>query len=421
MADYTFDDLKIDVEKMRERWTAACTDKNLNFDKEKENVLQALTAKGMTDKNYLLKMAMGNPDSVRRAIMATAIVGITLDPASKFAYLVPRDSEVKLDISYMGLMEIAVRSGSIRFARARMVHAADTFELGAEDEAPVHKRNPFLTFEKRGEYIGVYVTVKTLQGDWLTDPMNLEQIHDIRARSSSYQGFVGDPKKSTPWETDFAEMAKKSVVKNAYKYCPRSDRLDQAIHYLNGEGGQGIEFAGDGAPDERVNIDALKKAWLKKIADSTDAGTLKTAWEGFRAAFKPYMDAQDANAAIAYTELRNAAEAKQKALGITPAATGASTTKPAATTAPTPAPTSAPAKGAAHLIAGLKKDITDGKIVFALKWAGTAEVLKEGDDVLAAAGEAIDAQPEASQGALNTLYNECLAQLNTKHGRAPTA
>ncbi|MEG7982429.1 recombinase RecT, partial [Listeria monocytogenes] len=82
------------------------------------NVLQAITAKG---KDYLMKMALGNPDSVRRAIMACAIIGITLDPASKFAYLVPRDGEVKLDISYMGLMEIAVRSGSIRFARARMV------------------------------------------------------------------------------------------------------------------------------------------------------------------------------------------------------------------------------------------------------------------------------------------------------------
>lgn len=424
--EYTIANLKDDIEAMRERWTAANKDESLSFDKEKENVLQALTAKGMDlTKNYALKLALNNPDSVKRAIMATAIVGITLDPASKFAYLVPRDNEVKLDISYMGLMEIAVRSGSIRFARARMVHAADTFELGAEDQAPVHKRNPFLTFEQRGDYIGVYVTVKTLQGDWLTDPMNLEEVYNIRARSPSYQGYEADNKKKTPWVTDFPEMAKKSVVKNAYKYWPRSDRLDQAIHYLNTDGGQGIELGGDGGADDRVDIAALHKAWDKKVDDATDGATLKTAWEGFRAAFKPYIDAKNADAITAYGKLRQAAEAKQKSFGIASAAdASAGSTSPQSTAAPAaatkPKPTAAPAvaKDNSHLKTVLiPKKATGPAIIAAMKWAAEAVILAEGDEVLGLAGPCIDALPEDQRPELDEIYNECLAALNTKHGR----
>jgi recombination protein RecT len=37
-----------------------------------------------------------------------AAIGITLNPASKLAYLVPRDGMVCLDISYMGLLHRAV-------------------------------------------------------------------------------------------------------------------------------------------------------------------------------------------------------------------------------------------------------------------------------------------------------------------------
>jgi recombination protein RecT len=36
-------------------------------------------------------------------------------------------------------------------------------------------------------------------------------------------------------------MVKKTCVKQAYKYWPKTDRLEKAIHFLNTEGGEGLE------------------------------------------------------------------------------------------------------------------------------------------------------------------------------------
>ena len=53
------------------------------------------------------------------------------------------------------------------------------------------------------------------------------------------------------------EMIKKTVVKQASKYWPTSDRLSKAIHHLNTDAGEGLaELAGNSAPPaDPVNDD----------------------------------------------------------------------------------------------------------------------------------------------------------------------
>nr|WP_240797074.1 recombinase RecT [Xanthomonas oryzae] len=58
--------------------------------------------------------------------------------------------------------------------------------------------------------------------------MSREEIDGIMNRSESMKKDT-----ASPWKTDWREMAKKTIVKRAYKYWPKSDRLDQAIHHLN--------------------------------------------------------------------------------------------------------------------------------------------------------------------------------------------
>ena len=70
--------------------------------------------------------------------------------------------------------------------------------------------------------------------------MTLTDIYEIRNRSASWKAFVKD-KKSTPWKTDEGEMIKKTVIKQAYKYWPKtSPQLENAIHYLNTDAGEGL-------------------------------------------------------------------------------------------------------------------------------------------------------------------------------------
>jgi recombination protein RecT len=174
---------------------------------------------------------------VANAITNIAAIGISLNPAKKQAYLVPRDGKICLDISYIGLMDLAMSTGTIRWAQAELVYAADSFALNGFDKPPSHTYNPFA--KDRGEAIGVYVVVKTSDGDYLTETMSIDDVNAIRDRSSAWKAWISK-KSSCPWVTDPGEMAKKTVVKRGYKYWPKTERLDQAIHHLNTDGGEGL-------------------------------------------------------------------------------------------------------------------------------------------------------------------------------------
>ena len=203
-------------------------DDNINFAKESHYAIQAFQAN-----NYLAKIAAQNPVSLQNAIINVAAIGISLNPASKHAYLVPRKGAICLDISYLGLMHLAMSTGSIKWGQCKIVYANDQYQNNGLDKAPTHQSN---TFGVRGDIVGAYCTVKTVDGDYLTEEMNIEEINAIMNRSESVKSG-----KSSPWKTDWSEMARKTVVKRASKYWPKVDRLDTAIHNLNTDGGEGLQ------------------------------------------------------------------------------------------------------------------------------------------------------------------------------------
>ena len=212
-------------------------DKSINFEREAGFAVQVLGGN-----EFAMKIAMGNRQSVINAVINVAAIGISLNPAKKQAYLVPRDGKICLDISYMGLLDLAIQSGSIMWGQAELVHTDDSFELNGFDKPPTHKRDPFK--KERGEIVGAYVVVKTRDGDYLTTCMQINDVFDIRNRSSAWKSG-----RSCPWKTDEGEMIKKTVIKRAYKLWPKTDRLDGAVHFLNTENGEGL------ASIEEVKVD----------------------------------------------------------------------------------------------------------------------------------------------------------------------
>ncbi|CPP57122.1 recombinase RecT [Bordetella pertussis] len=251
-----------DIYNARESFAAVLTDQSISFEKEAGFAIQVLQ-----NNDYPLKVATGNRQSVINAVTNVAAIGISLNPAKRQAYLVPRDGRICLDISYMGLIDPAVATGSIRWAQAELVRSADTFALNGFDAPPTHVFNPFS--KERGEIIGAYVVVKTADGDYLTTPMSRDEIDGIMNRSQSVKSG-----KSSPWKTDYGEMAKKTVVKRAYKYWPKNDRLSEAIHHLNTDGGEGLATTAS-AP---VDPDLLPR--LRKAVDAArDAAALEKVWK----------------------------------------------------------------------------------------------------------------------------------------------
>ena len=224
-----------DVYSVAQTWDTIKADRSLVFEAEAGFAMQSLMAS-----DYAMGIAMQNRQSVINAVTNIAAIGISLNPAKKQAYLVPRDGRICLDISYMGLMDLAMQSGSIRWAQCALVHEADDFALNGLDKQPHHKFNPFS--KDRGPVVGVYAVVKTVDGDYLTHAMAIDDVYAIRDRSSAWKAWI-NKKKSCPWVTDEGEMAKKTCIKQACKYWPRGERsglLDNAIHHLNNEAGEGF-------------------------------------------------------------------------------------------------------------------------------------------------------------------------------------
>lgn len=211
------------VKQQEPLFCGALTEQTVTWAKESQFAIQYFQKN-----DFLAKTALSNPTSAQNAIINVAAIGITLNPASKLAYLVPRDGMVCLDISYMGLLHIAMESGVISWGQAKLVHANDTYESNGLDKAPTHKYN---AFGDRGDIVGVYCTVKTPAGDYLTEEMSLAEIEAVRKTSKAAFSDKG------PWVNHWNEMARKTVVKRASKYWPKASRLDSAIHVLNEEEG----------------------------------------------------------------------------------------------------------------------------------------------------------------------------------------
>lgn len=245
------------INPLKAEFEQVCAEPSIQFKRESEFAMQIFA-----NNDYLAKIALSNPTSTRSALMNISGIGISLNPAQKLAYLVPRKGAICLDISYMGLMHIAQQSGAIKWCQSAIVRKNDQFRREGLDKPPVHVYNDFDTAEQRGEIVGAYVVVKTDDGDYLTHTMRIADIYAIRDRSEAWKKYKQDSSKKCPWVTDEEQMILKTVVKQATKYWPRRERLDAAIDHVNTEGEEGINFAAERQTERDItpaSLDTLKE------------------------------------------------------------------------------------------------------------------------------------------------------------------
>lgn len=263
----------------REAFVSVQSEPSVKFEREAEFAVQIIEGN-----NYLLKVAMQNQQAVVNAVTNISAIGLSFNPAKKQAYLVPRKGKVCLDISYMGLMDLAMSTGSVRWGQSKLVYESDLFELNGVDQPPTHKTNPFAP--DRGPVIGVYVVIKTADGDYLTHPMSMNEVVAIRDRSEAWKAYIKDSTKLCPWVTDPGEMTKKTCVKQAYKYWPKTDRLEKAIHFLNTETDEGFKPA-NAEPETSPELAAH---WIAKAENSTSQADLTQVWKAGAAAIRDAKD-----------------------------------------------------------------------------------------------------------------------------------
>lgn len=176
--------------------------------------------------------------SIAQSLMRASELGLDCSGTLGDGYLVPfkRNFKVGNDwrsvmeaqfiTGYRGFINLARRSGSIQAIEARVVYANDKFTVKYGQPNPI-THEPKLV-GPRGEIVCVYAVA------WLagtdrpqTEVMTLDEIHGIRMRSKTYN--AQKKKNDGPWDTDFAEMARKTVVRRIAKYLPLSPEVEKAI------------------------------------------------------------------------------------------------------------------------------------------------------------------------------------------------
>lgn len=283
--------------------------RGLDFTSEKAFAIQLLH-----NNDYLKKVALENPLSLQAAIINVAAIGLSLNPAKKQAYLIPRNvkhkidgkdrwiSKIFLEPSYMGLCDLATISGSILWVQAAVVHASDVFVDNGPGEKPTHTYSPFDSATKRGDMIGAYCVAKTAGDDFLTTIMPMHEILSIRDRSEAWkrkveaesQGKVGY---GGPWETDFAEQVKKTVIRRGFKTWPKTDtleRLEMAVHMSSeNEGFEPIinnPPLSDYTAQQKEHFDHMISKGLAVemflFSRSIDEGTFNNLWHSFERGHK---------------------------------------------------------------------------------------------------------------------------------------
>lgn len=171
------------------------------------------------------KLAECTPPSFLGAMMTAAQLGLEPNTPLGQAYLIPywnsrqRCNECQFQLGYKGLIDLAYRSGEVSTIMAQVVYEDDTFTYSFGLE-PTLKHTPAM--KDRGEPVYVYAMFRTKDGGYGYEVMSID---DVRNHAKKFSKAYG----SGPWQTNFEEMAKKTVLKRVLKYAPLKSEFLRAV------------------------------------------------------------------------------------------------------------------------------------------------------------------------------------------------
>ena len=158
-------------------------------------------------------------------MMTAAQLGMEPNTPLGQAYLIPfynnktHCSECQFQLGYKGLIDLAYRSGEVSIIQAQVVYEHDSFNYSFGLE-PVLKHIPAAS--DRGEPTYVYAMFRTKEGGFGFDVMSMDA---VRIFAQQYSKSFS----SGPWQRNFEEMAKKTVLKKVLKYAPLKSDFQRGL------------------------------------------------------------------------------------------------------------------------------------------------------------------------------------------------
>jgi len=204
-----------------------------------------------------------NPDDVAKWTPASVVESLTkccqweLVPDGIQAALIPyynkesKKTNLTMQVMYQGMLEVAYRTGMFKSISANIVYEGDLFEYDLGGQCYVKHQLDLIG--KRDKPIAVYSDMMLANGGRIVRVMTMKEINHIK-NSAKSQKVWG------PW---FDAMAIKTVVKQGFKFCPKSEELSSLVAYDNS-----LE------QDFDRGIDTTKAAGLNNLLGLTPADQL---------------------------------------------------------------------------------------------------------------------------------------------------
>ena len=175
-----------------------------------------------------------NPQSLLSACSKAAADGLILD-GREAALVIDYNGDVQYRPMMRGLLKLAWQSGEVKGIVVEIVRKGDVFRHSPTNLAEPIKHEINHEVE-RGEPFVVYAFAELKDGGIVHEVMSVADVNRIRDRSDAYKAFKAGKIKSTPWGTDWSEMARKTVFRRLSKYLPSSsdrDAFRQAVERID--------------------------------------------------------------------------------------------------------------------------------------------------------------------------------------------
>lgn len=238
--------------------------------------------------------------SMLQAAFNCARLGLMPDSYSGEAYIIPfynynkNITEAQFIPGYRGLVQLAMRTGTVKRFQARAVFKGDefTYSFGT---------NESITHIPKGlsaEPTHFYAIIEQTNGGIMFDVMTVSEVEIVRNASPNWKGTKADDRKNTIWFKHFVEMAKKTVIRRLSKYAPVSPEFQLAVGLE-----EQVEVIGEGQNITIDDIDFEELSHEDQEKRLTDILNENNAKEKMQAGFvKPANQSERAANLMAQTE-----------------------------------------------------------------------------------------------------------------------
>lgn len=214
------------------------------------------------------RLSQCTPRSICEAVAKAVYLGLDLSPAAQEAYLTPRKSRAVLVPDYRGLLKLAYQNPRVACVESRVVFLRDDFSLAFGDPTgQIVRHRPYLKPLEDNQVnppIGAYAIL------WWRDSAQplVEWMTSEQIEANAERG--GNAEDDSPWQTDWAQMARKTVLKRLLNYIPLSKCVREQLHAERV--GEERESNESDVSEERLTATPLFDQYMSSITTAAPEG-----------------------------------------------------------------------------------------------------------------------------------------------------